>query len=140
MSARSDILTEFRDRLMDALPTADVLVAELPRLGKDDPDIGIAIMPGSDDQHDELPRAARDWSVSLSVLSRGRSWLDFETEVLAAVVAAIEDQPGRNQTLGGRCSSLLRGSIEPVERVEGTRAVGVELTYDILYAAGAGKS
>ena len=123
-----------------ALPTADVLVAELPRLGKDDPDIGIAIMPGPDDQHDELPRAAREWSVALSVLSRGRSWLDFERDVLAEVVAAIEDEPGKNQTLGGRCSSLLRGSIDPVERVEGTRAVGVELTYEIIYAVPAGKS
>ena len=146
MSRRSEILEaiETRVKAIDGLD-AEVLVGRLPLLGPDDPDAAVAILPGEDIPDDELPRARRLWVIEVHVLGRQRNWIDFEKILLESVMTAIEDEraspaqvrvgmsvaPG--STLGGLCTALVRGTVTPVERVEGTKAEGVTIEYSLAY-------
>lgn len=155
MSRRHDILVEIEKRVKAALPAAEVLTGRLPKLGPDDAAVAVAILPGLDDPDEEAPRVRRIWEIVVAILRRAdtadAAWLAFENEAFAPVMTAIEDEttstnPALSQlgapgsTLGGLCQALVRGTVEPVERVEGTRAEGVEITYQLAYPVSPGKT
>ena len=141
-----------RDRIsaIAAISEKEVLVGRLPRLGQDDPEVGIAIMPGDDFPDEELQRSYRRWEIDVHVLARKGDWIDFEETLFEPVMTAIEDErasPSRvtvgtakkpGSTLGGLCSGLVRETVTPVERVEGTRAEGVTIAYSLAYRSSPG--
>ena len=141
-----------RDRIsaIDAIAEKEVLVGRLPRLGPDDPEVGVAIMPGDDFPDEELQRSYRRWEIEVLVLARKGDWIDFEETLFEPVMAAIEDDrasPARvtvgattkpGSTLGGLCRGLVRETVTPVERVEGTRAEGLTIAYSLAYRSSPG--
>ena len=68
MSRRSEILEAMRDRIsaIDSIDEKQVLVGRLPRLGQDDPEVGVAIMPGGDFPDEELQRSYRRWEIEVT--------------------------------------------------------------------------
>ena len=54
----------------------------------------------------------------------------------AQVKVGMGKKPG--STLGGLCHALVRGTVTPVERVEGTRAEGVTIEYSLAYPVSPG--
>ena len=144
-SRRRRILEEIETRLQAALPAAVVLIGRLPKLGPDDKDLAISILPGEDAPDEDAPRVRRQWEIAITVIRRAGEdddvWLDLEDQ-FATVMTAIEGTrtggtpPGTS--LGGRCSALIRGSVVPIERTEGTRAEGAEITYTLAFPSGVG--
>ena len=81
------------------------------------------------------------------MLARKGDWIDFEETLFEPVMTALEDErasPARvatgttGSTLGGLCFGLVRETVTPVERVEGTRAEGVTITYSLAYKSSPG--
>ncbi len=136
-SRRQQVLEAFRDRLNtiqagDAFQTSageHVTLGYVPEFGPDDPDIGVAIVVGDDQngwQGKKLATAVPIVIHALAKVALDEPWIAVE-QVLSDIKRAVEIE---DWTYGGLMRErLLRGTTRTSSREPGSTTVGLTITY-----------